>query len=219
MHDLDRRDLVFETDSLDEGAYMDPSGEFDGDELSSGDDSEGVFDEVEQSELASELLGVSEDHELDQFLGSLIRKAKSKLGPISNIVAGNVGGLLKGAVKKALPKVAGIAGGMFGGPLGAAIASQGVPALSSIFGLELEGLSSEDQEFEAAKQLVRMAGAAIENAANSGPGGSPAQTAKQAVLAAARRHAPGLVSRGGMNAGGQRGHWYRRGNTIVLVGV
>jgi len=217
MHDLDRKDLVFETDVFEpalEGSFE----EFDGDEMEV-DDSEGVFDEVEESELASELLAVGDDRELEQFLGGLLKKAAKKLRPLSNVVRRQVGGLLKSAAKTALPSLAQLAGGAFGGPVGAALASQAGPLLGSMFGMELEGLSPEDQEFEAAKQFVKLAGAAIENAANAGGRGSPVQIAKQAVVDAARQHAPGLVRRAGGQGRQQQGSWYRRGNRIVLVGV
>ncbi|HET6582156.1 MAG TPA: hypothetical protein VFG69_01890 [Nannocystaceae bacterium] len=215
MHDLDRKDLVFESDN-----FGSSYGELYGDELEV-DGSQGVFDEVEESELASELLSVGDDQELEYFLGSLIKKAAKKLAPISNVVKNQVGGLLKGAAKSALPSLAQLAGGAIGGPVGAAIASQAAPALGSLFGMELEGLSPEDQEYEAAKQFVKMSGSALENAASSA-GGSPTEVAKQAVVDAARQHAPGLVRRTGGRGGrggAQRGTWYRRGNRIVIVGV
>jgi len=215
MHDLDRGDLVFESDEFDEHSQ-----ELDEDSGELGDgDSEGVFDEVEQSELASDLLAISDDHELDQFLGSLLKKVGKKLKPLTGSVANQVGGLLKGAIKSALPTVAGMAGAAFGGPAGAALAAKGSSALSSMLGLELEGLSTEDQEFEAAKQLVKMSGAAIEHAANAAGTAPASQVARNAVVAAARQHAPGLLRNTARGSGGMRGTWYRRGNRIVIVGV
>lgn len=216
MHDLDRGDLLFESDEFDER-----SGELDEGARELGDgDSEGVFDSGEQSELAGELLAVSDDHELDQFLGSLLRKARAKLRPLAGTVASQVGGLLKGAIKSSLPTVAGLAGTALGGPVGAALAAKGATAMSSLLGLELEGLSSEDQEFESAKQLVKLAGAAIEHASNAAGSGPAAQIARDAMIAAARQHAPGLL-RGGPRPErrAMQGTWHRRGNRIVLVGV
>jgi hypothetical protein len=212
MHDLDRGDLVFESDEFDESSReLDEAS----DELDDADH-EAVFDEAEQAELAGDLLAVSDDHELDQFLGSLLKRVKSN--PLARGLANQVGGYLKGAVKSALPTIAGLAGGAIGGPIGAALANKGAGALGALVGLELEGLSSEDQEFEVAKQLVRMSGEAIQNAANAAGTGPNAQIAKDAVVAAARKHAPGLL-RGAAGERQQRGTWYRRGNRIVLVGV
>lgn len=217
MHDLDRKDLVLETEDFDLG-----SAEFEDDELGL-DQSEGVFDEEEQSELAAELLGVGDDQELDHFLSGLIRRAKSKLRPFSKMLGNQVGGLLKGAAKRALPSLAQLAGGALGGPVGAALASKATPMLSSIFGMELEGLSPEDQEFEAAKQFVRLAGATLQNAASAGAGAAaaPVRAAQQALVDAARQHAPGLVRAAASATGARRdrGTWIRRGNRIVLLGI
>jgi uncharacterized protein (DUF697 family) len=168
-------------------------------------------------------LSVADDQELDQFLGGLIKRAARRFRPLGNALTGNLGSLLKGAVKKVLPTVATMAGGAFGGPAGAMIASRATPYLSNLLGMELEGLSAEDQEFEAAKQLVRMAGSAIENAANLAATAPAATAARQAVIEAARKHVPGLVRNAATpRAGGgraQQGTWYRRGNKIVIVGA
>ncbi len=219
MHDLDRKDLVLETDDFDLG-----SAEFEDDEFGP-DHSEGVFDDEEQSELAADLLGVGDDQELDHFLSGLIRRARSKLRPFSKVLSNQVGGLLKGAAKRALPSLAQLAGGALGGPVGAALASKATPMLSSIFGMELEGLSPEDQEFEAAKQFVRLAGATLQNAASGANAAAvPVRAAQQALVDAARQHAPGLVravNNASSNTGAprDRGTWIRRGNRIVLLGI
>jgi hypothetical protein len=59
--------------------------------------------------------------------------------------------------------------------------------------MELEGLSQEDREFEAAKQFVRFASEAVKNA-SSAPGGNPVAIARSAIAAAAQNHAPGLLN-------------------------
>jgi hypothetical protein len=225
MHDIDRSDLVFETDSFDD----DELDEFDSGEDELPDEDEAMFDDADESELANELLSVSDDQELDHFLGGLISRGLKKLRPLGRALKNSglqsqLGGLLKGAVKKVLPTVATMAGTAFGGPIGGLIAKNAEGYLSDMLGMELEGLSAEDQEFEAAKSLVRLAGNAIENAAkyaNSTPAG---QAARQAVIAAARQHIPGLVRTAGApgrrrGGGAQQGTWYRRGNRIVIVGV
>ena len=45
-------------------------------------------------------------------------------------------------------------GGMVGGPLGAQLGGSLANMAGSALGLELEGLSNEDREFEAAKQKL-----------------------------------------------------------------
>lgn len=209
MHDLDRNDLMFESNGFEPGLEEldDPDVELETDD--------GVFDEIEQAELASDLLSVTDDHELDRFVGRLFRRGRKAL---AGATAKKLGGLLKGAINTALPTIAGAA---IGGPAGAALASNLAPHLSSLLGMELEGLSPEDQELEAAKQLIRLSGSAIENAANTKPGTPPEIAARNAMIDAARRHAPGLLRRAaaGSHAGAQHGTWVRHGNKIVIHGV
>lgn len=219
MHDLDRSDLVFESDSLDDDAI----GDFEDDEMAdqddSADDDSGPFDDDEDSELAGELLSVTADHELDHFLGKFLKRASKRLR-LSDAMKRQLGSLLKGAVRKVLPTVAGMAGSAVGGPAGGMMASNAAQNLSSMLGMELEGLSPEDQEFEAAKQVIRMANTAVQNAANSSSLVPAATAARQAVIDAARQHVPGLVRRVGVGNGRpMQGTWYRQGNRIVIVGV
>lgn len=65
---------------------------------------------------------------------------------------------------------------------------------ATIFGLELEGLSPEDKEFELARHLVRLLRAVIEAALAAGPC-EPVGRVHTALGLAARRHAPGLLKR------------------------
>jgi hypothetical protein len=75
-------------------------------------------------------------------------------------------------------------------------------AAGSMFGLELEGMSAQDQEFEVARRVVRLSGEAVRHAVLMPPTGNPVVLAKDAVLAAAARHAPGLAGHAGGTAGG-----------------
>jgi hypothetical protein len=159
MHDIDRTQMEYNPEME---AYEQEQSEYG--ETEWGGEAEweaetGVFNEAEEMELAAELLGVSSEEELDQFLGDLIKRAGRIAGQfVRSPVGQQIGGLLKGAAKKALPNVASAIGGYFGGPSGAQKAGQLASAASQIFGLELEGLSPEDQEFEAAKSFVQFAG-------------------------------------------------------------
>jgi len=200
----------------DAGEYeSEPEHESEGEGQSEGE-SDSPFNEIEEMELAAELVGVTEEEELDQFIGSLLKRAARSVGKVLKTPIGQqVGGLIKGAVKKALPSVGAAVGGFvpgMGGRRGAQLAGQA----GRLLGLELEGLSPEDQEFEAAKGLVRFAGAAATNAVASSS--DPAQ----AVAKAARRFAPGLLreqastsregqtSSGKCECGGRRtGRWLR----------
>jgi len=189
---------------------------------------EGVFSESEQMELAAELLEINNEEELEQFLGDLIKKAGSAIGSVVKSPIGRaIGGVLKTAASKALPLAGTALGGFLGGPLGAQLGGGLASMAGSALGLELEGLSPEDREFEASKQFIKFAGETVKNALQAAPNADPAAAAKAAAAEAARTHAPGLLnsgpSGGGQGAtssgGAKHGRWVRRGNQIVLHGV
>lgn len=177
---------------------------------------ESPFDETTELELAAELLDVASEAEMDQFLGSLVRKAGKAVGGLIRSPTGQqLVGLLKGAAKKALPGIGAAVGGRIAGPAGARIGGQLAQHAGQIFGLELEGLSAEDQEFEAARQFVQLGGAA--GAAVAG-----GASARDALAGAARRLAPGLLRPRfrGRRCGfcsKRSGRWVRQGNNIIVT--
>ena len=176
-----------------------------------------VFSEAEQLELAAELLEVRDEAELEQFLGDLIKKGGSALGRVvTSNVGQSVGGLLKSAAKQALPAAEATLGSALPGRFGAQIGDGLASLAGSAFGLELEGLSPEDQEFEAARQFVRLAAETVKNATENGNLRSSSLAPHKGALAAfenaARKHAPGFAS-GGANSG----HWKRQGRNILIV--
>jgi uncharacterized protein (DUF697 family) len=203
------------------------------------------LNEAYEMELASELLSVSSEAELEQFLGGLIKKVGGFMkGPVGKAL----GGALKGIAKKALPMVGGALGSFVAPGVGTAIGSQLGSAAGKLFGLELEGLSSEDREFEVARRVVRLTSSAAQKAAQAPPHIPPHVVAKKAVLMAARKHAPGLVTACPVCAAGAAappaqsladtwtglqpaapaaswggsslsGRWIRRGGKIILFGV
>lgn len=179
-----------------------------------------VLDEFDEMELASELLGVRNDRELDHFLGDLISSVGSSLG---KVIRGPLGKSIGGVLKAAIPVAGGALGGLVGGPVGSMIGSRLASVAGNALGLELEGLSPEDREFEAARQFVRFASEAVKNAATS-RSPDPNDAAQSAMAAAARRFAPGLAPDAGPqnefddHEPGHAGHWIRRGRTIVIVG-
>jgi hypothetical protein len=194
-------------------------------------DGEAVFDEVEEMEQAAALLEVQDEGELDQFLGTLVKKVGGKLGAmvprnLQKALAAN----LRRVAKIALPKVGAALGNMvvpgLGGVVGAGVASNA----GKMFGLELEGMSYEDQEFEVAKRVVNLGVEATKVATQTAATAPAPIVAKNAVLHAAQAHAPGLASAarsprparpvaGWAGGRGRTGRWYRRGRRIVIVGV
>lgn len=186
---------------------------------------ESPFSEAEEMELAAELLTVQSEDELEQFLGKLLKKAG---GFLKSGVGQQLTGALRGIARKALPALGAAAGNFLIPGIGGAMGGKLASAASSMLGLELEGLSYEDQEFEIAKQVVRLGGAAATNAAQAPPSAPPEQTAQAALTTAAQQFAPGLLRPGTSPSPGQRrgrchhrnsGRWIRRGNGIILLGT
>lgn len=193
--------------------------------------------EMETLEMASELLGVSNEQDLENFLGDLINKAGSAISNFAKSSTGQaLGGILKSAAKAALPIAGSALGGVIGGPAGAAIGGKLAGTAGQLFGLELEGLSYEDQEFEVAQQVVRLANDAAAIAAANHGTAPPVAVARDAFVQAAQTHAPGMIrpvngsgvpsgaassaAQAAVAMGGRRsGRWHRRGDKIVLIGV
>jgi hypothetical protein len=221
------RNVDSELDAL-ETAYGEVWGEVPAETLEAGETFEAgeagrAFDEIQESELASALMEIASEEELDRFLGSLIRRAGRAVGRVVRSPVGQqLGGILKGAARQVLPVLGGAIGSALGGPSGGTMGGQAASTIGQVFGLEVEGLSQEDQEYEIARRFVRFGGAAAANAAQAPATASPAATATAAATAAARRHAPGLLrgrrGRSGPRDGATRqGRWIRRGRNIIIV--
>lgn len=181
----------------------------------------GIFSEAETTALASELMEIQSEAELEQFLGDLIKSAGSAVGSFIKSPAGKaLGGILKGAAKEALPAVGSALGGMIGGDTGAQIGSKLASFAGDKLGLEMEN------EFETAKSFIQMAGDAVKQVAAAPPTANPVATASAAVTAAAEKHLPALLQAAETAGAGQHqgrrhvhGKWIRRGHHIVLLGV
>jgi hypothetical protein len=177
-----------------------------------------VFNEMELMGLAHELLSVTNEAELDRFLGDVIQRAGQALGGVvRSPIRQAVGGFLKGAAKRALP----LAGGAVGGPLGAKIGSGLASAAGSTLGLEAEAFSGEDREVEGAKNFARLAGDTVKGAVTAEPSAPAATVVRAAVTTAAQKHAPGLL-RGAPrpgNGAGRTGRWIRQGRNIIVCDV
>jgi hypothetical protein len=217
MHDIDRTQWELEYAphevqpehyefEMHEGGYGEFEGEGEYESLAEGESYEGEqfegeyeyeyeaeMNEAEEMELAAELLEVGSEAELEQFLGKLIRRVGRGLRTAIHSPLGKaIGGVLKPLAKAALP-IAGKALGTFvGGPVGGMIGGKLASAAGQMFGLELEGLSGEDREFEVARRYVRFAAATTRNAARAPRNANPRAVAQASAAKAARRHAPGL---------------------------
>lgn len=236
MHDIDRTQLEHDIDrtQLEAQGYetevgeigeLGEIGEF-GEASEFGETqpeaSESPLSETQEIELATEFLEVSNEAELQQFLGDVFKTVASAAGRFVRSDTGRaLGGVLKDAARQALPIVGSAVGKWIsptrGGPIGADAAT----LAGRIFGLELEGLSSEDREFEVARQFVRFASAAVRKATAAPPAAPAGAVAQTAAATAARTYAPGLLPRlrgRSTRLWPRSGRWIRRGRTIVLHG-
>jgi hypothetical protein len=177
--------------------------------------------EALEMELAGRLLEVSNEAQLEQFLGSLVRSAASAARGFAGSATGRaLGTVLKNAARRVLPQIGGVVGSALGGASGGQLGTAAGKWLGGRF--ELEALSQEDREFELARAFVRTVNDATRVAMRS-PQLPPRQVATTAVITAAGRHLPGLVPvlAGSAGVGGRRpsGRWARHGNRIVLYGA
>ncbi|WP_051741687.1 hypothetical protein [Streptomyces xylophagus] len=158
---------------------------------------ESPFSEEEEVQLATELLGVTSEEELEQFLGNWLRAAAKKAGGfLRSPVGQQLGGILKNVAKQALPAIGGAIGTAIGGPgLGTVVGSKAGSWASNLFEVEGEGVDHEEYEFETARRFVALSGAAARNAAFGSRRAAPRALAQQAVHSAARRYAPGVARR------------------------
>lgn len=147
--------------------------------------------EAQEYELATELLEISSEEELEQFLGGLIKKVGGFVrGPIGSAITG----VLKSVARKALPMVGSALGSMVAPGIGTAIGGKLGSMASGLFEVEMESMSGEQAEFEVARRVVGLTAASARLAAQAKPrpGVSPHTIARAAVAQAARAYAPGL---------------------------
>ena len=171
MHDIDRALFEYESETVGEAEY-----------------------EAQELELAAELLEVSSEAELEQFLGSLLSKAVDVgRGFLASDAGKAVTNVVKSTAKKALPQIGQAIGNYVAPGVGGKFGQQAGSALGGALGLELEGLSQEDRELEVARSFVRFAQAAAQQAASFPATVPPGVAAVRGALRAARMHFPGLT--------------------------
>jgi hypothetical protein len=135
--------------------------------------------------LAAELLDVTNEAELEGFLGRVVAATARGVG--GRLPAGTGRSLvaaLRRTAERTLPALATLLGDPMGPPAGAEPSAAATAA--RVYGLELEGMSAEDRDYEIARQFLRFAQSATARAATA-----PASAA-EAVAGAAREYAPGL---------------------------
>lgn len=160
------------------------------------------------------LLEVGNDAELDHFLAELVSFVAAD-HPVAAPLGKSLRRVLGRAARHLLP---------IGSADALATYTHDAQADSKIraariFGLELEGLSPEDTEFEIAQQFIRLASDTIRNAVDrsgqTSQAGSLEARAEAALQQAARHYAPGLLTFDAqVPASG--GRWQRQGRRITV---
>jgi hypothetical protein len=138
-------------------------------------------------EVAAELLDVTNEAELDAFLGRLVAETSQRAG--GRLPAGARRALvatLKRTAERTLPTLTVVLGDATepAGPSAAETAAR-------VYGVEAEGMSAEDRDYEIAHRFIRFAQTATARAA-----AARAPDAAAAVATAARELAPGLLPPG-----------------------
>ena len=183
------------------------------------------FSEDEEIELATELLAVQNEDELEMFVEGFFSKLRRKFKKFRKSRFGRLlSPIVKKLARRGLSLAGSAAGGYIGGPVGARIGGRLASGAGRIFGLELEGLAPEDQELEVARRVVRFAGLAAANATQAPEGVDDESALRNILQATARRAAPGLLRnsfRGTRRVarGSRTGRWIRRGRHILVIGA
>ena len=164
--------------------------------------------ETSELELASELLEVASEAELEEFLGKLVRSVgRAAAGLVRSPLGKALGGVLKNVAKTALPMVGSAIGSFVAPGIGTAIGGKlGSMAGNLLEAEELEMLSEGEAEMEAARRYVRWARGTTQNVMRAGRGGNPNATVRAAAINSARRHAPGLLRPGDRRRRRRPGH-------------
>lgn len=148
-----------------------------------------------EAELVDELLEITTEAELEQFLGKLARGVISGASKfLTSPVGAAVKGVLRKVAKTALPMVGGAIGSFIAPGVGTALGSKlGSMAGGLLEAEEAESMGEAEAEYEAARRYIRFARSTIRNGYYA-PRGIPSRSvARAAAVTAARRHAPSLL--------------------------
>jgi hypothetical protein len=155
-----------------------------------------VMSPAQEKRFAAELSEVSNEQEMEGVLGRVVNTVGQAVQGIRDAANTPQGRAVINAVKPvaraALPVIGQAIGSRFGVPqVGSAVGS----AIGSLFEVPMGELSEEEQQFEVACRVVRLASAAAQDVAAAPPGAPPQLVGDVAVIRAARHHAPPLFRR------------------------
>jgi hypothetical protein len=138
-------------------------------------------------ELAAQLLDVTNQAELEGFLRRLVDRAVRRVGGrVPAATRRALVAVLRRTAERTLPTLT----TALGDPLGplAGVGPSVAETAARVYGLELEGMSAEDRDYEIARQFLYFARAAATRAAMA-----PAAGVDAAIASASRELAPGLL--------------------------
>lgn len=190
-------------------------------------------------ELANELSAVSNEYELENFLGSIWNTAKQLYNsPAGQAMKNKFVAGAKSYGRKMLPaigqRIGGFAGnalgsrlgGRFGGASGARMGGQIGSDMGSQLGGQLGGAASnwlfggggEQEETVDYVRVIRKAANYLNKALSDGATGSPTTMVTQAINKAA---APVMRKRRTISnySAPKSGRWVRQGNRLIIMGV
>lgn len=162
----------------------------------------------------NELLSVTNELELENFLGNIWNAAKRLYNsPQGQAVKKDFVAGAKSFGKKMLPSVGSNLGSYLGGSDGARVGGQIAKAASGL-------LFGEVNEAEAVDYLrvVKKAARYLNKALSEGAGGTPRQLVTQAINQAARPILATRRTRGAYvpTSSKNKGTWFRQGNQLIL---
>lgn len=168
----------------------------------------GELHESQEYELAQELLEITNEDELEEFLGKLVRGvARGASSFMKSGIGQAVGGVLRNVAKTALPMVGSALGSFVAPGIGTALGGKlGSMAAKLLEAEERETMGEEEAEFEAARRYVRWAGGTVRSALRAPYGIPPRTVARSAAISSARRYAPSLLR----SSYGSRNPWRAR---------
>ena len=163
------------------------------------------LNESMEMELAQEMLEITSEAELEEFLGKLVsRVARGASAFMKSGVGKAIGGVLRSVAKTALPMVGSALGSLVAPGLGTAIGGKlGSMAANLLEAEERETMGEAEAELEAARRYVRWAGGTVRSAMRAPYGVPPRAVARSAAVTSARRYAPSLLRQGQGRRGSQ----------------
>jgi hypothetical protein len=210
MHDIDRTSYEVSDEA--------ELGEFGSDGELPGGTFDRPFSEAELDELATGLLQVRDEAELDQFIPAILGAATKVLPFLAKSPVGKaLTGILKDAVISGVPALSGLFASrsrapQVGSQVGTAIRSE----------LDWEGVPADSHDIEAAKKIIAIGGSAARELAQQPPN-APPQAVVDAVQNAAQQQGvpanPPPQDAPAPPEPSTSGTWVRRGRTIVLEGL